>query len=113
MCRGYYHSLEACINQFRQCQFDRKLAIIDANTHKVITARERSKVAHKFAAVALCRLFFCLSQMVLIHPRINPEESDFDGGRIDITFPEDSGCKDFAIPLNPCKETLETWTRYD
>ncbi|PAV22641.1 cysteine ase [Pyrrhoderma noxium] len=91
-CRGT-SVLEANYNE-EGLEFDRKLAIIDANTHRVITARERSK-------------------MVLIHPRINPDESDFDGGRIDITFPEDSGCKDFAIPLNPCKETLETWTRLE
>lgn len=75
-------------------QHDRKLAIIHARTHRVITAREHAK-------------------MVLIHPRINSDKSDIDGGRIDISFPENSNCKKFSIPLNPSEEILETWDRLE
>jgi len=33
-------------------------------------------------------------------------------GTLRVTFPEGSGCKDFAVPLKPEEENLKEWTMY-
>ncbi|EJC98824.1 uncharacterized protein FOMMEDRAFT_95832 [Fomitiporia mediterranea MF3/22] len=73
---------------------DRKLAIIDAKTHRIITARE-------------------LPQMVLIYPQLIVDKLDQHGGRIHISFPDESGFEQFSIPLSPTDEVLRTWKRLD
>ncbi|KAL5494819.1 hypothetical protein ACEPAI_281 [Sanghuangporus weigelae] len=74
-------------------EHDRKLAIIDAHTHKVLTAREYPR-------------------MVLIYPRIDLDKGDqFQG--IHISFPADSGCEPFTVPLNPSNEILQTWKKVE
>ena len=50
-------------------------------------------------------------QMVLIYPQIVVNASDVDGGRVVISFPEDSDCETFAIPLRPSEGRLKTWKR--
>ncbi|KAH9486404.1 Mitochondrial amidoxime-reducing component 1 [Psilocybe cubensis] len=42
--------------------------------------------------------------MVLITPSI---ESD---GTLNVKFPENSGCDEFSVPLNPSEETLKSWS---
>jgi hypothetical protein len=42
--------------------------------------------------------------MVLIHPHIDQE-----AGKLIVTFPEDSACETFEVPLNPPMEVLEKW----
>ncbi|OCH90529.1 hypothetical protein OBBRIDRAFT_592682 [Obba rivulosa] len=69
---------------------DRKWCIIDAQTHAVVTAREASK-------------------MVLVTPRIELDPSSPYSGELVVTFPEDSGCEAFAVPLNPTSDVLSTW----
>ncbi|KAI0352239.1 hypothetical protein OH77DRAFT_1486006 [Trametes cingulata] len=69
---------------------DRKWCIIEADTHAIITAREVSK-------------------MVLITPRVEIDTTSPYGGRLVISFPEDSGCETFAIPLNPTADMLADW----
>ncbi|KAG8875367.1 hypothetical protein FRB97_005179 [Tulasnella sp. 331] len=69
---------------------DRTIAIIDAKSHSAVTARE-------------------LSKMLLIHPQIRYDSTDLYGGTIDISFPQDSDCQAFSIPLNPDDELLESW----
>ncbi|KIM47725.1 hypothetical protein M413DRAFT_439401 [Hebeloma cylindrosporum] len=66
---------------------DRIWCIIDAQSLTVITAREVPK-------------------MVLIKPSIEPD------GTLKICFPNDSGCKDFSIPLKPADATLKSWTNF-
>jgi hypothetical protein len=47
--------------------------------------------------------------MVLIVPRIDVDPSSPYGGRLEISFPEDSGCETFFVPLRPDHELLQTW----
>lgn len=49
--------------------------------------------------------------MVLIYPQIEVDASDIDGGRVVISFPEDSDCETFAILLRPSEEKLQTWKK--
>lgn len=49
--------------------------------------------------------------MILIHPRVAPNESDEERGEMIISFPEESGCETFSIPLVPSEERLSTWER--
>ena len=49
--------------------------------------------------------------MVLITPRIIPESSSQDGGQLEVSFPEESGCEPFSVPLYPTEETLLSWQR--
>ncbi|KIJ66454.1 hypothetical protein HYDPIDRAFT_109491 [Hydnomerulius pinastri MD-312] len=51
--------------------------------------------------------------MVLIRPRIIPEASSPEGGRLEISFPGDSGCETFSVPLNPSEGTLCQWQNLD
>lgn len=41
--------------------------------------------------------------MVLITPYI-------EGDLLRVTFPADSGCTPFVVPLQPSQEVLSTWT---
>jgi len=68
---------------------DRLWCVIDEKLD-VVTAREAPK-------------------LVLIAPRIEIDESSPDGGLLVVTFPEDSGCATFQIPLRPSEKTLSTW----
>ncbi|KLO20146.1 MOSC-domain-containing protein [Schizopora paradoxa] len=71
-------------------EFDRRFAIIDAETHEVITARTHPK-------------------MVLIHPTIEEDNRDENAGTLAISFPSDSDCQSFKIPLLPCPRLLSEW----
>lgn len=46
--------------------------------------------------------------MILIMPRIDLDLLPH-GGRLVVSFPEDSGCETFSVPLNPDEELLKTW----
>lgn len=48
--------------------------------------------------------------MVLITPRIETDDSSPHGGVLKISFPEDSGCESFAVPLYPVEEK---WERFE
>lgn len=48
-------------------------------------------------------------QMVLIIPRIIVDPSSPHGGRLEISFPEGSGCETLYVPLHPDRELLESW----
>lgn len=48
---------------------------------------------------------------MLIHPRIIADPSAPEGGRLEVTFPEDSGCETFSLPLNLGQDTLRKWKR--
>lgn len=69
---------------------DRKWCIIDAKTHVVLTARQVPK-------------------MVLITPRVQPDASSAYGGLLAVSFPKDSGCDGFTVPLLPTDEMLREW----
>jgi len=73
---------------------DRKWCIIRADNHVVVTARQASKI-------------------VLIHPRIIADPSAPEGGRLEVNFPEDSGCETFSLPLNPSEDTFQKWKSVD
>jgi len=73
---------------------DRKWCVIRADNHVVVTARQVGK-------------------MVLIHPRVIADPSASEGGRLEVTFPEDSGCETFSLPLNPSQDTLGKWKSVD
>lgn len=45
-------------------------------------------------------------KMVLIHPRVLPDPSSPEGGCLEVSFPEDSGCETFYTPLNPKEEVI-------
>lgn len=49
-------------------------------------------------------------QLVLISPRVEADETSPEGGSLVVTFPEDSGCESFTIPLRPSEKTLSTWS---
>lgn len=49
--------------------------------------------------------------MVLIHPEIIEDSSKKLEGRLRVSFPVDSGCEAFSIPLVPSSQTLERWER--
>jgi hypothetical protein len=50
-------------------------------------------------------------QMVLINPRIIPESASQKDGQLEVSFPEESGCETFSIPLHPTEESLLSWQR--
>ncbi|KAJ3809336.1 hypothetical protein F5876DRAFT_44078 [Lentinula aff. lateritia] len=85
-CRGT--SLQSCRYSPEGLEHDRRFCIIEASSHKVITAREVAK-------------------MVLITPRIETDDRSPHGGVLKISFPEDSGCESFAVPLYPVEEKWE------
>jgi hypothetical protein len=47
--------------------------------------------------------------MVLINPEIVRDPSSEEGGALRVSFPLDSGCEGFEIPLNPSSATLGKW----
>ncbi|KAI8980592.1 hypothetical protein BD414DRAFT_101261 [Trametes punicea] len=69
---------------------DRKWCIIEADSHDIITAREVSK-------------------MVLITPRVEVDPTSPHGGRLVVSFPEDSKCETFSVPLYPTQAMLASW----
>ncbi|PIL31071.1 hypothetical protein GSI_05767 [Ganoderma sinense ZZ0214-1] len=87
-CRGT--SVQASRYTPEGLENDRKWCIIEQESHAVITAREVAK-------------------MVLITPRIEPDSASPYGGRLVVSFPEDSGCETFSVPLNPTPDILATW----
>ncbi|KAI0068321.1 hypothetical protein BV25DRAFT_1867320 [Artomyces pyxidatus] len=72
-------------------EFDRWWTIIDASNHKLFTAR-------------------AIPKMVLIRPKVVQDPTDPDGGRLEISFPSDSDCETFSVPLRPTPSTLQQWT---
>ncbi|KAI6048067.1 MOSC N-terminal beta barrel domain-containing protein [Pisolithus marmoratus] len=83
-CRGT--SVQQARYTLEGFQYDRKWCIVDARDNSVVTARQ-------------------LSKMVLIHPRIVPGSS-LEPGRLEVCFPEGSGCEPFSVPLNPGEEEV-------
>ncbi|KAG8901856.1 hypothetical protein FRB99_005033 [Tulasnella sp. 403] len=75
-------------------EYDRKLMICDAKTHVAITARD-------------------ISKMLLINPQVHVDENNPYGGWLEVSFPEDSGCEAFRVPLNPSQQLLESWPLVD
>ncbi|KZT73416.1 hypothetical protein DAEQUDRAFT_703847 [Daedalea quercina L-15889] len=75
-------------------EHDRRWGIIDATTHRILTARQVEK-------------------MVLIAPRILPDPASPHGGTLEVSFPEESGCESFAVPLNPTPDLLSSWEVID
>jgi len=73
---------------------DRRWCIVRAANNAVVTARDVDK-------------------MVLINPRIIPESASQKDGQLEVSFPEDSGCEPFCIPLHPTEEILLTWQSID
>lgn len=69
---------------------DRKWCIVRADNNLVVTARDVGK-------------------MVLINPCIIPDPSSQEGGQLEVSFPKQSGCEPFFVPLNPTEETLQDW----
>ncbi|KAG1814002.1 uncharacterized protein BJ212DRAFT_1365027 [Suillus subaureus] len=73
---------------------DRKWCVIRADNNVVVTARDVAK-------------------MILINPRIIPDSSCSEGGRLEVSFPTESGCEAFSVPLNPTEEALQDWQNLD
>lgn len=73
---------------------DRRWCIIRADNNAVVTARDVAK-------------------MVLINPRIIPDSSSSEGGWLEVSFPKESGCEAFSVPLNPTEEVLQDWRNLD
>jgi hypothetical protein len=73
---------------------DRRWCIIRADNNAVVTARDVAK-------------------MILINPRIIPDSSCSEGGRLEVSFPTESGCEAFSVPLNPSEEALQDWQNLD
>ncbi|KAF8641062.1 hypothetical protein AX17_000706 [Amanita inopinata Kibby_2008] len=48
--------------------------------------------------------------MVLITPRIDRDDSSPYGGLLNVSFPADSGCESFSVPLRPTEDVLHRWT---
>ncbi|KAF9041165.1 hypothetical protein BDP27DRAFT_1347363 [Rhodocollybia butyracea] len=85
-CRGT--SVQSCRYTPEGLENDRRFCIVEANSHKVVTAREVAKT-------------------VLITPRIEVDENSPHGGVLSISFPKDSGCESFSVPLYPLEEEWE------
>jgi len=51
--------------------------------------------------------------MILITPRIEADATLPYGGLLTVSFPADSDCEDFSVPLCPTKDILNTWIRID
>jgi len=91
-CRGT--SVQSCRYTPEGLENDRRFCIIEAHTHKLITAREVGK-------------------MVLITPRIEVDENSPHGGVLSVSFPEDSGCESFSVPLRPVEEKWQRLSDID
>ncbi|KAJ7492265.1 MOSC N-terminal beta barrel domain-containing protein [Mycena latifolia] len=75
-------------------EFDRRWCIIEDKDHTVITAREFPK-------------------MVLITPQIQPDLTSPHSGVLSLTFPDESGCEPFSLPLCPSQTALDSWKRIE
>ncbi|KAL0579242.1 hypothetical protein V5O48_002746 [Marasmius crinis-equi] len=75
-------------------EYDRVWCIIDAETHAAVTAREVPK-------------------MVLITPEIVHDATSPYGGILEVTFPADSDCASFSVPLEPTEDVLKGWQPID
>ncbi|KAJ6463749.1 hypothetical protein DFH09DRAFT_1226904 [Mycena vulgaris] len=75
-------------------EFDRRWCIIEAKDHTVITAREFPK-------------------MVLITPQIEADPASPDLGALSVSFPDESGCEPFSLPLCPSQTVLASWKRIE
>ncbi|KIY73375.1 hypothetical protein CYLTODRAFT_417060 [Cylindrobasidium torrendii FP15055 ss-10] len=73
---------------------DRLWCVVDPETRATITAREVPK-------------------MVLITPEVVVDEALPYGGVLRISFPEDSGCETFEVPLRPTTEQLDRWEPFE
>ncbi|KAH9923163.1 armadillo-type protein [Epithele typhae] len=69
---------------------DRKWCIIQASSNEIITARDTPN-------------------MVLITPHIEINATSPYGGKLVVSFPEDSGCETFSVPLNVTQDIIDTW----
>jgi uncharacterized protein len=49
------------------------------------------------------------SQMVLITPKVEVNEDLPYGGFLRISFPQDSECDEFIVPLRPTEDILKAW----
>jgi uncharacterized protein len=47
--------------------------------------------------------------MVLITPKIEVDDSNPFGGNLVVSFPDDSECTNFKVPLNPTSAVLQDW----
>ncbi|KAL4070478.1 hypothetical protein J3A83DRAFT_4358656 [Scleroderma citrinum] len=86
------HPIKSC--KGTSMQEARKWCIINARDNSVITARQFAK-------------------MVLIHPRIVRDPSSPNEGHLEVSFPEDSGCEAFSVPLNPREDELSHMQRVE
>ncbi|KAJ7897246.1 hypothetical protein B0H14DRAFT_2333080 [Mycena olivaceomarginata] len=92
-CRGI--SVQSSRYTREGLESDRKWCVIAADDNKVITAREVPK-------------------MVLITPKIEDvDPASPYSGVLTVSFPDDSGCPSFSIPLSPDQAILNTWKRIE
>ncbi|KAJ6520190.1 MOSC N-terminal beta barrel domain-containing protein [Mycena sanguinolenta] len=89
-CRGI--SVQSSRYTSEGLDYDRKWCIIEADSNTVITAREFPK-------------------MVLITPKI--EGANTASAVLTVSFPDESGCKPFSVPLSPDQATLDSWKRLE
>ncbi|KAI0658302.1 MOSC N-terminal beta barrel domain-containing protein [Cubamyces menziesii] len=87
-CRGT--SLQEARYTPEGLEYDRKWCIVEAESHNIITAREVGK-------------------MVLITPKVEVDAASPYGGRLTVSFPADSDCETFSVPLNPTDDLLASW----
>ncbi|KAG7099956.1 hypothetical protein E1B28_001749 [Marasmius oreades] len=87
-CRGT--SVQSSRYTSEGLEFDRQWCVIEADTHKIITARE-------------------FPTMVLITPTIEENGGSPYGGTLKISFPEGSGCRSLSVPLRPNAGLLKNW----
>ncbi|KAI0321378.1 MOSC N-terminal beta barrel domain-containing protein [Amylostereum chailletii] len=75
-------------------EHDRTWCIIEAESHRIITAR-------------------AVPNMVLITPRIVEDSGNIGSGRLELSFPANSGCETFSVPLRPSLDILKGWKLLD
>jgi len=75
-----------------------------------VTARKYSKVSYPSLSTTGMQCFVERpSQTVLIVPQLKLEAASPHGGEMEVSFPEDSGCETFRVPLQPTAEILKNW----
>ncbi|KZO90635.1 hypothetical protein CALVIDRAFT_388954 [Calocera viscosa TUFC12733] len=87
-------SVQAAVCTKTGLQYDREFMIIDANTHKAITARD-------------------IAKMVLIYPEVHPDLGSSDGGTLRVSFPPEADLEEFEVPLRPDPERVKEWEMID
>jgi hypothetical protein len=50
--------------------------------------------------------------MVLITPQIVVDATSPYSGVLSVSFPDESGCESFSLPLSPGQNTLDSWKRF-